>query len=127
MAGIAFTYDLSTAVGQARLYAGDTDPTGLNRTGGDRTRTDEEIGFLLTQNGNDSRLAAASILESKAAEFASVSTAVRQGGLSQDYRQRSIQLVEMAARLRASGFVGFNPPAQSAPFTSGDGGSMTGW
>src|ERR1043165_2327136 len=100
MPTIAFPYDLTTSIGQARLYAGDTDPDGLNRTGGDRTRTDDEIAFLLAQNGNDSRLAAAAILDSKAAEFASLASYVKQGSLAQDYRQRSWQMRQSANQLR---------------------------
>lgn len=128
MRGIAFTYDLSTAVGQTRLYAGDTDPEGLNRTGGDRTRTDEEIAFLLAQNGGDARLAAAEVLESKAAEFASHAVSIRQGTLAHDYRQRAWQLRQSATVLRgAAGSAAFNAPAREAPFSLGDGGTMTGW
>ena len=111
---IAFTYDVGTAVGQVRLYAGDTDPEGLNRTGGDRTRTDEEILYLLSQNGNDARFAAAALLDSKAAEYASMAISVRQGGLAQDFRQRSWQLRQSADSLRARvGIVEWNPASDS--------------
>ena len=128
MPTIAFTYDLTTAVGQARLYGGDIDPNGLNRTGGDRTRTDEEVSYYLSRNGNDSRLAAAALLEGKAAEFASQAIYVGQGSLAQDFRQRGIQLREMADALRAgAAIVSWNPPSQSAQFTVGDGGTMEGW
>ena len=125
---IAFTYDLTTAVGQARLYAGDMDPDGLNRTGGDRTRTDEEVSFLLSANGNDARLAAAALLESKAAEFASLASVIKQGSLSQDYRDRSRQMRESANQLRSiTGTAAFNAPANPSPFTTGPGGSMEDW
>ena len=125
---IAFTYDVSTAIGQARLYAGDTDPEGLNRTGGDRTRTDEEVQYLLNQHGNDPRFAAAALLDAKAAEYASQAISVKQGGLSQDFRQRSWQLRQSADALRArSGSVAWNPPSQDPPFTAGEGGTMDVW
>jgi hypothetical protein len=128
MPTIAFTYDLSTAIGQARMYAGDMDPDGLNRTGGDRTRTDDELAFLLSQNGNDARLAAAALLESKAAEFASLAASIKQGTLSQDYRERSWQMRQSANQLRAiAGGVAFNQASGSAPFTVGDGGTMENW
>src|SRR5438445_10147414 len=128
MAGIAFTYDLSTAIGQARLYAGDTDPNGLNRTGGDRTRTDEEVSYLLSRTGSDARLAAASLLEGKAAEFAAQAIYVNQGSLAQDFRQRSLQLRECADALRALASIAvFNPPSQPATLTVGAGGTMEGW
>ena len=125
---IAFTYDVSTAVGQVRLFAGDTDPDGLNRSGGDRTRTDEEIQFLLNQCGSDARLAAAALLESKAAEHASQAISIKQGALSQDFRQRSWQLRQSADALRAqAGTIAWNASSQPAPFTVGDGGTMEVW
>ena len=127
-ATIAFTYDVGTAIGQARLYAGDTDPDGLNRTGGDRTRTDEEIQYLLGQHANDPRFAAAALLDSKAAEYASQAISAKQGGLAQDFRQRSWQLRQSADALRArAGTVAWNRPSQDAPFTVGEGGTMEGW
>ncbi len=114
---IAFTYDLATPVGRVRLYAGDTDPTGLDRPGGDRTRTDAEIAALLAANGDDPRLAAAALLEGKAAEFASAATHITQGGLGQDFRARTACLLEAAAALRASrGAVLFNPAGDPGPF-----------
>ena len=114
---IAFTYDVSTLVGQVRLFAGDTDPEGLNRAGGDRTRTDEEIEFLLGQFGKDTRFAAAALLDLKAAEFATQAISVKQGGLAQDFRQRSWQLRQSADALRAqTGMVAWNPPSRDAPF-----------
>jgi hypothetical protein len=114
---IAFTYDLSTAVGQTRLCAGDTDPAGLNRTGGDRTRTDEEVAFLLAANGGDARLAAAALLEGKAAEFAAVAVHVTQGSLAQDFRQRSAQMLAAARSLRDAVCVAaWNPPASPDRF-----------
>jgi hypothetical protein len=126
---IAFTYDLSTAVGQVRLFSGDNDPEGLNRSGGDRTRTDEEIAALLAQSGNCVRLAAAQLLEIKAAQYASQAMEIAQGSLRQDFRMRSRRLMEAAAALRASADAPplWNPPSQSAPFTAGDGGTMEGW
>lgn len=128
---IAFTYDVGTLIGQARLHAGETDAEGLNRTGGDRTRTDDEIRFLLTQNDNDPRLAAAALLESKAAEFASLATDVSQGGLRQDYRSRSLRLSEAATALWSAAQTTaaplFSEPTRDAPFTAGDGGTMDGW
>ncbi len=128
MAGIAFTYDLSTAIGQARLYAGDTDPNGLSRTGGDRTRTDEEVAYLLSRTGNDARLAAASLLEGKAAEFAAQAIYVNQGSLAQDFRQRSMQLRECADALRSLAAVAiFNASSQPAQLTVGAAGTMEGW
>ena len=50
MPSIAFTYEPSTAIGLVRLYSGDMEPDGLNRTGGDRTRTDSEIAALRTNS-----------------------------------------------------------------------------
>ena len=115
---IVFTYDLSTAVGQTRLYAGDNDPNGLNRTGGERTRTDDEITQLLVIFGDDARLAAAALLESKAAEFALFAINMAQGTLRQDYRERSVQLRECAKSLRlAAASTYWNPPAQPDSLT----------
>lgn len=102
MAKIAFTYDVGTATGQVRLYAGDTDGAGLNRTGGDRTRTDAEIGFLLAQNSGNVRGAAAELLEAKAAEYAQAALKSDQGRLKQDATERGRQCAEAAARLRAN-------------------------
>lgn len=128
MPAIAFTYDLNNAIGQTRLYAGDTDPNSLNLTGGNRTRTDEEIGFLLAQNGSDARLAAAALLESKAAEFASLATNIKQGSLAQDFRERSWQMRQSAKALREiAGTAVWNQPSRPAPFTVGEGGTMENW
>lgn len=126
---IAFTYDVNTAVGQVRLFAGDTDPDGLNRTGGDRTRTDDEISALLSLNGGSARMAAAQLMEIKAAEFAALATNIQQGSLRQDLRMRSQRLLEAAAALRADSGEpnGWNPPSQDPPFTTGPDGTMTGW
>jgi hypothetical protein len=101
----------------------------LNRSGGDRTRTDEEIAALLAQSGNCVRLAAAQLLEIKAAQYASQAMEIAQGSLRQDFRMRSRRLMEAAAALRASADAPplWNPPSQSAPFTAGDGGTMEGW
>lgn len=129
MTAIAFTYDLSTSVGQARLFAGDTDPAGLNRTGGDRTRTDDEVAAMLSMNGGDPRLAAAQLIEAKAAEFAVAATHIQQGTLRQDLRSRARQMLEAAAVLRANSGrpMDFNAPTQEAPFSRGPGGTMEGW
>ena len=128
---IAFSYDVSNAIGQVRLYAGDTDASGLNRVGGDRTRTDDEIALLLAQQDNNPRIAAAALLESKAAEFASLASDITQGGLRQDFRQRSQRLFEAAIALRAvtatSALPVWTPPTRDAPFTAGDGGMMENW
>lgn len=126
---IEFTYDPSTPAGRTRLLAGDADPAGLNRSGGDRTRTDAEVAALLDQGGGDPRIAAAFLLEGKAAEYASAAVSIAQGDLRQDYRERGSRLLEAAAALRSSagGFAGWNPPSQEAPFSVGEGGSMTGW
>ena len=108
----AFTYDLATEIGKTRLYSGDTDLAGLTRSGGDRTRTDEEIETLLNASGGDARLAAAALLEGKAAEFATQALFVQQGSLSQDLRERSRQLRDIASTLRAvAGLPAWNPPA----------------
>ncbi len=128
---IAFTYDAGTLVGQVRLYSGDTDADGLNRVGGDRTRTDDEVALLLAQHDNNPRLAAAALLESRAAEFAGLSTNITQGTLRQDYRQRSLRLLQAAEMLRASARASalpvWNPPTRAAPFTAGEGGTMDDW
>ena len=99
---IPFTYDVGTPVGQVRFYAGDTDGTGLNRTGGDRTREDDEILFLLAQNGDDVRAAAAELLESRAAEYAQEALRLEQGRLRQDMTERSNWCLEAAQALRAN-------------------------
>jgi hypothetical protein len=128
---IAFTYDVGTLIGQVRLLSGDTDANGLNRTGGDRTRTDAEVQYLLGQNDTDPRLAAAELLESKASEFASLATVITQGGIRQDFRTRSVRLNEAAAALRnaaaTTAMPQFNEPTRDAPFTAADGGTMDGW
>ena len=100
--GVAFTYDVATAVGQVRLYAGDTDGTGLSRVGGDRTRTDAEIQFLLGQSSQDVRLAAAELLETRGAEYAQQAVHSQQGQLKQDFTQRSNKCLEMARELRGN-------------------------
>ena len=102
MAAIAFTYDMTTAIGQARFYAGDTNGANLSLSGGDRTRTDDEIAFLLTQNGNDVRAAAAELLESKATEYAQAATSVTQGKMREDLTARSGKCLEAARALRAN-------------------------
>ncbi len=106
-AKIAFTYDVDSLVGQVRLYAGDTDANGLNRTGGDRTRTDSEILFLLKQNGNNVRASAAELMESRAAEYAQQAMVTEQGTLRQDLRVRSRRCLDVANALwmRSQGIV----------------------
>lgn len=96
-----FTYDLDTPIGQVRLLAGDTDADGMNRTGGDRTRTDEEIAVLIDASAGDARSAAALLLEGKAAEYAGLAVTVTEGNLRHDYRIRSRRMLEVAASLRS--------------------------
>jgi len=98
-AKIAFSYDVEMLVGQVRLYAGDTDGSGLNRTGGDRTRTDTEILFLLKMNGENVRAAAAELLEGRAAEYAQQAMVTEQGELRQDLRVRSRRCLDVANAL----------------------------
>ncbi len=98
-AKIAFTYDVETPIGQVRFYAGDRDESGLNRTGGDRTRTDSEILFLLQQNGNNVRASAAELLEGRAAEYAQQAMVTEQGTLRQDLRVRSRRCLDVANAL----------------------------
>jgi|DewCreStandDraft_4_1066084.scaffolds.fasta_scaffold307586_2 hypothetical protein len=129
MAGIAFTNEPGTPVGLVRLYAGDTDPEGLGRSGGDRTRTDSEIEALLAASGGDARLAAAALLEGKAAEYAAAAVVIAQGSLRQDFRQRGLRMLQTAQRLRSTAAwpLGFNPPKREPPFSAGPGGTMEGW
>lgn len=116
-----YSYDLSTLIGQVRLLAGETDEAGLTRTGGDRTRTDSEINALLNLHSSDIRLAAAVLLEGKAAEFAQVATNITQGGLRQDFRVRSQRLLEAAALLRGSSGAPlvFNPAENAGALGTG--------
>ena len=100
MAGIAFTYDPASKVGQVRLLTCDTAAEGLNKAGGDRTRTDAEVTQFLVQNGNDVRAAAASLLESRAAEYAQAATLIEEGHLRQDVRARCGQCLAAAQALR---------------------------
>ena len=100
MSQIAFTFEIDTLVGQTRLYAGDADGEGLNRTGGDRSRTDSEIEFLLTQNAGDARAAGAELLETKAAEYAQTAVMLGQGSLRQNYLTRSSRCLDAAKALR---------------------------
>ncbi len=102
MTAIAFTYDVGTPIGQVRFYAGDTDGTGLNRAGGDRTRTDAEVQFLLEQSDGDVRVAAGELLEGRAAEYAQAATSVTQGSMHEDLTQRARWCLAAAAVLRAS-------------------------
>lgn len=129
MPAIAFTYDPNLPVGQVRLLSGDTDPSSLNKTGGDRTRTDEEIGALLSLNGGNPRLAAAQLLEGKAAEYGASAIYTSDATSSSDLRSRCRRMLDTAARLRemSDEEPKFSAPAQEAPFTRGSGGSMDGW
>ena len=131
MAGIAYSYDMSTLVGGVRFYAGDTDPTGLNRTGGDRTRTDSEILFLLVQNSNDIRAAGAELLEARAAEYTQDAAKTAQGQLRQDFTARSSKCLEAAKALRAGISSPLAQSVSTAPFstTASDGtpGTMDAW
>jgi hypothetical protein len=122
LASIAFTYNPASLIGRVRLLSGDTDPAYLNSTGGDRTRTDSEIEALLDECSNDSRLAAAQLLEGKAAEFASQAMWVQQGSLQQDLRSRSGHMLKVAAELRSysAAPVLFQPAQTPNVFTSGD-------
>jgi len=131
MAGIAFTYEITTPTGQVRFYAGDTNGANLNLSGGDRTRTDAEIAFLLTQNGNDVRAAAAELLESKATEYAQAAAVNTQGYLRQDLTARSGQCLNSAKALRAnvSGgpLVAAPTPVFVMPAPDGTLGTMEDW
>jgi hypothetical protein len=121
MACIEFTYDPATSIGSVRLLAGETDPTGLNAAGGDRTRTDAEIEALLAANDGDVRLAAAGLLETKAAEYAADATTITQGVLRQDFRERSRRMLEVAEALRAgiAPAPAFAEPSAPAAFGAG--------
>ena len=131
MGAIAFSYEIATATGQVRLYAGDTDGSRLNESGGDRTRTDAEIAFLLTQNGGDARAAAAELLEGKAAEYAQSASNTTQGHLKQDLTVRSTKCLEAAKALRrnVSGSPVYRASARVFSTTAADGtpGTMDDW
>ncbi len=131
MSGIAFTYDIGTPTGQTRFYAGDTNGAFLNSTGGDRTRTDAEIAFLLKQNSGDVRAAAAELLESKATEYATAATSMTQGNLKQDLTARSGKCLDAAKALRAnvSGgpIVAAPTPVFVMPAPNGTVGTMEDW
>lgn len=119
MAAAAFTYDVATNIGRVRLYAGDVDGSNLNATGGDRTRTDAEVLFLLQQNGSDVRAAAAELLEGRAAEYAASATRTDQGHLRVDLTVRSTKCLEAAAALRMNVVSPVAQDAGDAVFTSG--------
>ena len=131
MAGIAFTYDIGTPTGQVRFYAGDANGANLNLSGGDRTRTDAEIAFLLTQNSNDVRAAAAELLESKATEYAQAAAKNAQGNLKQDLTARSGQCLDAARTLRAhrrgGPLVAAPTPVFVMPAPDGTPGTMEDW
>ena len=131
MSGIAFTYDITTPTGQVRFYAGDANGAALNLGGGDRTRTDAEIAFLLTQNGNDVRAAAAELLESKATEYATTATSTTQGNLKLDWTARSGKCLDAAKALRAniSGgpLIAAPIPVFVMPSPNGTPGTMEDW
>ncbi len=131
MAGVAYSYDVNTLVGGVRFYSGDTDPTGLNKTGGDRTRTDSEILFLLVQNSNDIRAAGAELLEARAAEYSQDAAKSAQGQLRQDFTVRSSRCLEAAKALRAGVSSPLAQSALTAPFSNtaldGTPGSMDAW
>ena len=130
MAKIAFTFEIDTKVGQTRLYAGDTDGEGLNRTGGDRTRADSEIEFLLSQNAGDPRVAGAALLETKAAEYAQSAVQLEQGALRQNYLTRSSRCLEAAKALRDHSSGRIQTGRRTPTFTveqDGEPGSMERW
>ena len=114
---VSFTYDVNSPIGKTRLYAGDIDGAGLNKVGGDRTRTDAEVGFLLSDNGNDPRRAAAALLETKANEYSQAAVKTEQGQLKQDFTQRGLQCLAAAKNLRGqSGTVSASKSSES-PFS----------
>lgn len=131
MTAIAFTYDVETAVGQVRFYAGDADGTGLNRTGGDRTRTDAEVSFLLLQSSGDVRAAAGELLEGRAAEYAQTATSLTQGKMHEDLTQRTRWCLAAAAVLRASSgrplIQSSRASVFSVPMSDGTPGTMDLW
>ena len=96
----AFTYDLTTLIGQVRQLTGDTEPERLSATGGDRTRTDEEIDSALTRSGGKTLAAAAELLEIRATEYARDAVVVEQGRLRQDLTKRSQECLASATALR---------------------------
>lgn len=121
MARVEFTCDPATPVGRVRLLAGDTDAASLAAAGGDRTRTDAEIEALLAGADGDVQLAAACLLESRAAEYAADAVTVTQGTVRQDFRERSRRLLEVAGTLRAVRAVtpAFSEPSCAQAFGGG--------
>lgn len=120
MAGIAFTYNPTTPTGWVRMLAGDTNPEALNRTGGDRTRTDEEIGLLLQENDQNPRAAAAELLLIRAAEYAREAYLLEQGALRQDLRQRSEQCLKASQALQKRAGESALTSDREAKFTGAD-------
>jgi hypothetical protein len=94
---MAFTYDLTTAVGQVRLALGDkTANDGVNPDGSNLS--DEEIALLLAQQGNDVMRAVAAACETLATTWARYS----QSTIAQrnDAYEQSQQYADRARDLR---------------------------
>lgn len=79
---------------EVRFRLGDTDPD-------DPQLTDAEIGFLLTENGDDTWAAAAAGADQRAAHFARRATDEQLGRRREIYGDRAKAYRELAQRLRS--------------------------
>lgn len=108
---MAFTYDLSTTVGQVRFLVGDNDPDNI-------LMQDEEIQFCINISFTSLYLAAAAACEAMAAKVSGNLTNIVLGSLKIDETTKSEQLMAMADRFKA---LEYSQPAFAMVETNNDG------
>lgn len=98
---MAFSYDLTTAIGQVRLAIGDTSSTTGAGVRPDGTNlSDAEITYFLTAEGDDVSLATARACEALAMMWANVAD-LQVGPRRESLSQVSTRYAERAAALRS--------------------------
>lgn len=91
-----YTYDLSTAVGQSRYFASDTD---VSNSGAKAYFSDEEYTFLLSRSAGVPELAAAGALRAAAADNAKIATVTKRGQYGNDETEVYQALLRVAEDL----------------------------
>lgn len=92
---MAYTYDLTEAVGKVRLYSGD------KHVQGEPIFSDEELTVFLDEEGGDVLLAAAQALDVIAADEALVQKVITTGDLTTNGAATAQALREQAKMLRS--------------------------
>ena len=114
------SYDMTTALGQTRFHAADTDES-------QPVFTDGELNYCLQLTGNIPELAAARALRAAAADNAKIAVMTKTGNIGNDESKVYMALLAMADALEKAAPVVMQVACPSAIFTfSPDGGATPG-